>query len=393
MRVVGIIAEYNPFHQGHALQLAEAKRKSEADYAVVVMSGAVTQRGVFARHDKFLRTRAALMGGADLVLELPVRFACAPAPDFARGGTALLAALGVVTHLSFGCEPEAIGRLSAAAAFLREESLPYKEALHAAMDRGLSWPAASMQALNAVTGEDWSCLANPNAVLALEYLRHLRGMEPVPVARQGERYDSLKLSRLASASAIRHALEEGRMEEAYAALPYPTLFRQAEDAGHVHLPDSLDRVLLARLRRMKSEEIAELYGVDEGIEHAFAAAARKAGTRDALIALVKSRRYTWARLSRVCTCALLGFTKDFAAESAAPAYARILGFRKSAQPLLHAVRVASSVPLVAKCADFDREQPQMAMDLLAQDLWALGCAAPDARGAGLDFTTSPVIEP
>ena len=111
MRAVSVICEYNPFHRGHAYHLARARALSGADYVICVMSGSVTQRGAFARHDKWSRARMALEHGADLVIELPVRFACSSAQEFAGGGVSLLSSLGVCTHLSFGCEKEAqIGR-------------------------------------------------------------------------------------------------------------------------------------------------------------------------------------------------------------------------------------------------------------------------------------------
>ena len=131
MRVCAVICEYNPFHLGHAYHLLAAREASGADYVLCLMSGALTQRGAFARHDKWLRARAALENGADLVLELPTRFACAPAPDFASGGVALLSALGVATHLSFGCEASALPFLSAAAALFKAESPAFSAALRA----------------------------------------------------------------------------------------------------------------------------------------------------------------------------------------------------------------------------------------------------------------------
>ena len=142
MRVCGVICEYNPFHKGHEYHLAQARAKAEADYVVCVMSGAITQRGVFARHDKWTRAKTALTCGADLVIELPARFSCAPAPDFARGGVKTLSGLGVITHLSFGCEREALPYLSAAADLFKEESPAFKAALRDGLDRGFPYPRA-----------------------------------------------------------------------------------------------------------------------------------------------------------------------------------------------------------------------------------------------------------
>lgn len=185
MRVCAVICEYNPFHLGHAYHLRAAREASGADYVLCLMSGALTQRGAFARHDKWLRARAALENGADLVLELPTRFACAPAPDFASGGVALLSALGVATHLSFGCEASALPLLSAAAAFFKAESPAFSAALRARLADGLPYPRARALAAEQAAGLPAALLAQPNAALALEYLQALPPeIAPVPVERR-----------------------------------------------------------------------------------------------------------------------------------------------------------------------------------------------------------------
>ena len=184
MRVCGVICEYNPFHRGHALHLARAREESGADFIICAMSGSVTQRGCFARHDKWTRARSALMGGADLVIELPVRFACSPAPEFASGGGSLLHALGVTTHLSFGCEAESLPYLHQAAASLSDESPEFKAALREGLDAGLPYPRARALAAQQVSGINSELIALPNASLAIEYLRALPGhITPVPVRR------------------------------------------------------------------------------------------------------------------------------------------------------------------------------------------------------------------
>ena len=185
MRVCAVICEYNPFHLGHAYHLRAAREASGADYVLCLMSGALTQRGAFARHDKWLRARAALENGADVVLELPARFACAPAPDFAGGGVALLAALGVVTHLSFGCEPSALPLLSAAASLFKSESPDFSAALQRSLADGLPYPRARALAAEQLAEIPADLLAQPNAALALEYLQALpETLVPVPVARR-----------------------------------------------------------------------------------------------------------------------------------------------------------------------------------------------------------------
>ncbi len=394
MRVCGVICEYNPFHRGHALHLARARALSQADYVVCAMSGAITQRGAFARHDKWTRTRMALEGGADLVLELPVRFASAPAPDFASGGVALLADLGVVTHLSFGCEAESLPVLQPAAHALSQESPAFSLALRRHLDDGLPFPRARALAVQEAAGIEGlaETVARPNAALALEYLRALPpDIAPVPVMREGSGYHDDALSELSSATAIRAALARGETTAALLALPSPSPVARAEQEGFLHEEEALTQALLYRLRTVLPDKLAQIYGMDEGLHFRFLAAAREASSREALLAAVKNKRYTHARLSRCCTNTLLGVTREFAQAHSKPTYARVLGFRREAQPLLRAIKERGALPLVTKVANADTSNPLFSLDLRAQDLWSLGVKNPTLRQAGLDFTTSPVL--
>ena len=392
MRVCGVICEYNPFHRGHAYHLERARALSGADYVVCVMSGSLTQRGHFARHDKWTRARAALQNGADLVVELPARFACAPAQEFAAGGVNTLLGLGVLTHLSFGCEKDALPLLPRAKAALSEETPAFTAALREALGRGLPYPLARAQAAEQAAGLTGlaEAIANPNAALALEYLAALPSrIETVPVAREGAGYHDAQIAPLSSATAVRAALEAGRIDEALGAVPCPDLLRSAEARGDVHLPGALDTALLYRLRTMTADELAQIAGVGEGLEHRLLAAARTAASRDELILSAKSKRYTYARISRICACALLGLTDEWAKAHAQPGYARVLGFRREAAPLLSAIKKGGRLPLITKAADFD--DPLFSFDVRAQDLWSLGCSSPALRKSGRDYTTSPVI--
>ena len=396
MRVCAVICEYNPFHNGHARHLTLAREKSGADFMLCLMSGALTQRGAFARHDKWLRARMALLGGADLVLELPCRFACAPAPDFASGGVALLRALGVVTHLSFGCEAQSLDILFAARDALRDESPAFQSVLKEALDRGLPYPRARALAAESASGLSGLAeqIALPNAALALEYLQALPdGISAVPILREGCGYHDSSPSPLASATGVRAALTMGDVQTASAAVPFPQELLSAEQRGEFHPEDALTQALFYRLRTMDAASLRDIVGMDEGLEYRFLRAVQTAASREELIAAIKSKRYTHARLSRLCAHILLGVFRDFAAEHRAPTYARVLGFRKDAAPLLRAIKAHASIPLVTKAASFDRADPLFSLDVRAQDLWSLGVSNPALRACGRDFTTSPIILP
>ena len=396
MRVCAVICEYNPFHNGHARHLALAREKSGADFMLCLMSGALTQRGAFARHDKWLRARMALLGGADLVLELPCRFACAPAPDFASGGVALLHALNVVTHLSFGCEAQSLDILFTARDALRDESPAFQSVLKDALDRGLPYPRARALAAESASGLSGLAeqIALPNAALALEYLQALPdGISAVPILREGCGYHDSSPSPLASATGVRAALTMGDVQTASAAVPFPQELLSAEQRGEFHPEDALTQALFYRLRTMDAASLRDIVGMDEGLEYRFLRAAQTAASREELIAAIKSKRYTHARLSRLCAHILLGVSRDFATAHRTPTYARVLGFRKDAAPLLRAIKAHASIPLVTKAAAFDRADPLFSLDIRAQDLWSLGISNPALRACGRDFTTSPIILP
>ena len=396
MRVCAVICEYNPFHNGHARHLALAREKSGADFMLCLMSGALTQRGAFARHDKWLRARMALLGGADLVLELPCRFACAPAPDFASGGVALLHALNVVTHLSFGCEAQSLDILFTARDALRDESPAFQSVLKDALDRGLPYPRARALAAESASGLSGLAeqIALPNAALALEYLQALPdGISAVPILREGCGYHDSSPSPLASATGVRAALTMGDVQTACAAVPFPEELLSAEQRGEFHSEDALTQALFYRLRTMDAASLRDIVGMDEGLEYRFLRAAQTAASREELIAAIKSKRYTHARLSRLCAHILLGVSRDFATAHRTPTYARVLGFRKDAAPLLRAIKAHASIPLVTKAAAFDRADPLFSLDIRAQDLWSLGISNPALRACGRDFTTSPIILP
>lgn len=396
MRVCAVICEYNPFHNGHARHLTLAREKSGADFMLCLMSGALTQRGAFARHDKWLRARMALLGGADLVLELPCRFACAPAPDFASGGVALLRALNVVTHLSFGCEAQSLDILFAARDALRDESPAFQSVLKDALDRGLPYPRARALAAESASGLSGLAeqIALPNAALALEYLQALPdGISAVPILREGCGYHDSSPSPLASATGVRAALTMGDVQTASAAVPFPQELLSSEQRGEFHSEDALTQALFYRLRTMDAASLRDIVGMDEGLEYRFLRVAQTAASREELIAAIKSKRYTHARLSRLCAHILLGVSRDFAAAHRTPTYARVLGFRKDAAPLLRAIKAHASIPLVTKAAAFDRADPLFSLDVRAQDLWSLGVSNPALRACGRDFTTSPIILP
>lgn len=379
MRVAGVIAEYNPFHNGHLLHLTETRRRTGCDYLVVVMAGCFTQRGEPALQDKWARTRAALMGGADLVLELPALFAVRTAQWFARGGVELLGALGLVDDLSFGCETGDMHQLAALAALLREEPPAFRTLLRRGLAAGMSHPRARGAAAAELLGLPEQAVSAPNTVLALEYLSANmalnRPMRPVAIERQVG-YGDMRLGKVASAGAIRTAWARGEAVEQ--ALPGPL-------EGPFCRPGGLDQALLFALRGMSPERLAEMPEVAEGLERRILAMAQRAGSREELIGLVKCKRYTWARISRTLTQAMLGMDRKLCETYQRPPYARVLGFREGARDLMRAINRVGRVSLTVQPKDL-RQNSCFALERRTTDLWGLGTNAPLYRQSGRDLT-------
>ena len=383
METAGIVAEYNPFHRGHAWHIAETRRRLGGEAPVVcVMSGHWVQRGECALADKWLRAALALDRGADLVVELPTPWAMASAESFARGAVSLLAATGVVDVLSFGSETGELAPLEAAAAAL--DAPDYPERLRAALGRGLSFPAARQEAAGA------ACLSAPNNNLGVEYLRSLRALgstiRPLTVPRQGAGHDGPAAGGFASASELRRLLRAGRGAEA---APYLTAPWSGELADMQHI----ERAVLARLRTMGEGDWAALPdgGGAEGLPSRLAKAAREAVSLEDFYTRAKTRRYPHARLRRLALAAFLDLRA--AERPAAPPYVRVLGLGGRGRALLRKMKDTCPLPVIVKPAQA-RELDGPARTIFQAearytDLYGLCFPAP--RPCGAEWIHSPVV--
>ncbi|MEG2355543.1 MAG: nucleotidyltransferase family protein [Clostridia bacterium] len=371
--IVGIICEYDPFHLGHQRHFELIRERFPTASILCVMSGCFTQRGTPALHSPALRAKAALLAGADMVLELPCAFAVRDAEHFALGGVGLLNALGFVTHLSFGTEDEP-ALLAPAAQLLEAPTKDFVLALKAALSSGCSFVSAQGRALSQCLVLEAAPLQKPNNILALCYQRALLRLhspiQPLAVHRQGGYHDTaLPQSGYPSATAVRAAFLSGNLADASSACGYPLA------VSPVCVPTALDLVLLAKLRAMPSEGLAALPLCTEGLHNRLHACALRAATREELLALLKTKRYAYARLSRLCCHALLGVTDALLSENPLPSYARLLGFCAKNKALL-AMLGQSKLPIIAKAADGDFQNPLYQLDEAAYDLWALGAGLP-----------------
>ncbi|MBO4402016.1 MAG: nucleotidyltransferase family protein [Selenomonadaceae bacterium] len=373
---VGIIAEFNPFHDGHAYQIGEIRRKIPCEEIVAVMSGSFTQRGTPAILDKWTRAKLAVTGGVDLVLELPFTSAVRSAQDFATGGVRLLSALGIVDTLAFGAETSDLQGLKSAAAAFEEKSFQRK--LRAEISSGLSYAAAVSKILLPVD------MRQPNTILAVEYLRALpESVEPLLIPR-GEVQSS--------ATAIRAALYQN--PALWEKISVPPFVLDALKSAELVREEFLLRPVLAKLLTSSAADLREIYGMAEGIEFRLAESARTARTFDELVLGVVNRRFPISRVKRLLLHFLLNFKKPVLAD-----YVRVLAFNERGQALLKKIRAASSLPVVTKvsqhitskeilCAEnLEPYKKNLAFDLRATDLRETLYDVP--QSARRDFLISP----
>ncbi|MGN0571747.1 MAG: nucleotidyltransferase family protein [Candidatus Fimenecus sp.] len=394
MAVAGIIAEFNPFHNGHRYLLSEA-RKIAPDGVVVVLGGNFTQRGEPALCDKHYRAAAALCNGADLVLELPIAFSLATAQTFAFGGVAVLTASGLVDTLVFGSECGDIARLSAAANAV--EDIRTENELQVYLQKGLPFPAAREAAVRQMFGDRVAdVLHNPNDILGVEYLRAVHAYEApfscVSVPRVGNAHDAQSpCGAYASATLLREKIRAG---EAVADFMPQNAYEILQTAVRRHEAPSdytkLDMAVLSFLRTASPADFAGVPDVSEGIENRILAAARTAKTLWTVFDTAKTKRYTHARIRRVVLAAFLGLQTEL--QQIGVPYLRVLGFTERGKDLLRTARDSAKLPIIMRASDIEACSPA------AQEMFRLECkstdifnlALPEIRNCGTEMTDNLV---
>lgn len=398
MRVVGIVTEFNPFHNGHALLLERAREAMGEDTAVVCcMSGDFVQRGEAAVWSKFARAEAAARCGADLVFELPLPWALSSAEGFARGGVGLLAALGVVDCLCFGSECGETEPLERAAEALLSPALAAE--LRRELESGIPFAAARQRALAAVTDEETARLVEtPNNILAVEYIRAIYelGLDLgfMTVRREGAEHDGQGEGSIRSASELRSCIAAGKSCSGFMPDAALAVFeREAERGRGPVLMEALEPMLLARLRMLPDEEFSRLPDASEGLGNRLRAAVRDEPTLDGVLAAAKSKRYALSRIRRMTMCACLGVREGMA--EGVPPYARLLAASERGRELLRRAQDKSRIPIITKAAAA-RQLPRETLSVFelgsgARDLYVLGYRAAAERRGGTDWRTGPAL--
>lgn len=401
MKIVGLITEYNPFHAGHLYHMQQARKLTGADYCVVLMSGSFVQRGEPAIFDKYLRTKTALLAGADLVLEIPVAFSTASAHEFAAYGVALLSAIGV-DAVVFGSECGQIEILKQAAYALNHESAEFQERLRKGLKAGLTYPQARAKALGETQAggtrvenvEDfhantdvsnshiWSSILNsPNNILGIEYLRAAEDlhspMEFYTISREGSGYheDTLADANFPSASAIRGIIRNSLSKDKdlldILASHLPAVTHPAYTGAVPVFVDDFSGLLNATVLQMQATfSIADL-------SPELAARLTKPPyfplSFEERIQALKTRQLTYTRVSRALLHLVLGMREEDISrwkDEGYALYARILGFRRQSSPLLSCLHKKSSIPLITKMADAAQSLAPSALALLEQEVYA-----------------------
>lgn len=397
MNIVGIVAEYNPFHTGHLYHLEKTLNELGENAAVVcAMTGDFVQRGDAAAYSKFARAEAACRSGADLVLELPLPWSLSSAEGFARGAVGMLDSLRVVTHLSFGSECGDMEKINAAAEALIDP------VMHASIKNelvgGVPYAAARQEALRKVSPELAEILDTPNNILAVEYAKAIyeegARMTPMTVARHGAGHDGTAENGPKSASEIRHKLAGGVDMSKFIPPDASAVYRREEQAGRGFMSMAeLEIAAMSRLRMMDVETFNRLPDAGGGLGNALYKAVREEAGLDAIIARTKSKGYAMSRIRRMVMCAALGVTSGMA--DGLPPYARVLAVNARGREVLKAAGAVSEVPIITKPADAhnlsSRAESIFTLGADAHDFYVLGHRAREERRGGADWRTGPAV--
>ena len=361
MKTIGIICEYNPFHLGHKKQIDCLRSLYGEDCAIVcLMSGNFVQRGMPAIFDKSLRAQAAMMCGADLVLELPVTYSLSSAEGFAAGGVKILS--GFCDSLCFGTENGSKESLTATARALLSDD--FSPALKAELETGKSFPAARQTALEKL-GVDTMLLSSPNDILGVEYCKAIlaqgSSMEILPIHREGSYHAEVADTENPSATAVRNLILGKHDWKSCIPGTAHALFEGAP----VHMLVCGERGMLYRLRTMTDAEFEALPYGSEGLWRRLMKASRSCASLEDILTAVKSKRYTRTRLDRMVMCAYLGITKEML-EAPAP-YARVLAFNDTGKAVLKKARLSGSFPHTGEAVD----HPYQLLERRCDDLYGL----------------------
>ncbi|WP_409305315.1 nucleotidyltransferase [Peribacillus sp. SCS-155] len=386
MKAVGVIVEYNPFHNGHAHHLQESRKAAEADIVIAVISGPFLQRGEPALVSKWARTAMALQAGADLVIELPYAFATQKAEIFARGAVSILEELRCESFC-FGSENGRIEPFIRTYAYMQTHKVEYNYAIQTYMNEGNSYPKAASLAFQSISsGLDVLDLSKPNNILGMEYvhtaLSNHFSITPLTIKRiqAGYHETELKAGSIASATGIRKALQEQgeNLSTVSGFLPESTskeLAAYKRENGSLHWWEMYWPYLKFILLSASAEQLEQIYDIEEGIHHRMKEAAIKSAAFQDYMLSLKTKRYTWTRLQRMCVHILTNSTgNELQPLQDRPSYLRLLGMTQNGRTYLNDLKKKLTLPLVSRLASF--QSPSIQPDIRASQVYAMGLKEP-----------------
>lgn len=400
MQAVGIVVEYNPFHNGHFHHVNEAKRVTDADVTIAVMSGQFLQRGEPPLVDKWHRTKMALTSGVDIVIELPYVFSTAQATQFAFGAVHLLSAMQC-EHLAFGSEQGSIEPFLNSYHLIEDNRVAYNASIKEAVTSGISYPQAlhtAYEQLQQQTQDSYIDLAQPNNILGFHYIEAAQQLaspiKPVTIQRiEAGYYDDINAqSHIASATGIRKAVfNGGSLNEVAQFMPNASVneLRSWQTSyGKFTSWENFWPLLQYAILRHTPQQLKQYADVCEGLENALIKHAMVSSSYRQFMTLLKSKRYTWTRLQRMLTHIYTGITKDRLHAFSAPSYIRVLGMTKQGQAYISTHKKSLALPLISRVAA--TSDPMLALDLRATTMYSLGVQHFSHKKIGEDYKTPPI---
>ena len=400
MNITGIITEYNPFHNGHKFHLEESKKQTKSDGTICIMSGNFVQRGGPAIIDKWKRTELALNNGVDLIIELPTFYAVSSAEFFAKGAVSILNSLNIVNNLFFGSEIGDAKALSEIAKVLVSEDERFQNILKENLSLGLTFAKAREKSLIEYlnSSEINNIIPSSNNILGIEYIKAIlklnSSINPVALKREGSNYNDKSLSQtFSSATSIREVLKNtSNIEDLKNIIPlesYEVFSKLQEQDYRFTFEEEMFKYIKYKIQT-NCVNFNNLYEVTEGLDNKIIKEISSSNSLHEFILKIKSKRYTYSKISRILTHIYLGLDnddfKDIANEN--NLYVRVLGFNKTGREILSLIKANSSIPLITKVPRFTNN-PLLKFDLQATACYSL---LNDKVNPFNDYLQSPIIK-
>ena len=398
---IGIIAEYNPFHNGHLYQIQKAKELTGADTVITVMSGNFTQRGDTSLINKFEKAKIALQNEVDMVIELPTIYSISSAENFALGGIKILNEIGNIDYLVFGIEEDNLQELKAIADVLVNENDEFKRTIKEELDKGNSYPKAREIALKKVLSSEnvENIMKKPNNILAIEYLKALKTtnskIKPFAIKRKNTMHNDENINEnYSSGTYIRKLFIENNFDEIKKVVPkytYERLLELKNQGTYVSSINDFSDIVIYKIRTMTKEEISQIADVNEGLENSIKLASTTCKTIDEIIEKVSTKRYTKTRISRILTYILLDITKSEMEQAKKNnPYIRVLGINKKCEEILSTINNNKLITSLKKFEENNGKNELLNIDKKATEIYTI--KYPKLVDANLDYTSKFIIK-